>query len=308
MRHTYSYEAAAGYLTAALHQAESMQASPSQWATTHLNLGQAYRKLKDYPNAIASLKRTLELNPQNVTAHSALGSCYMMLNQTEEAILAYHEALAIHPGEPITTQLLKIVLQDALDLQTRSKLSSKHSMKFPLLSDVVAEDLDWRVRNDETRFFGKMLRIDEGEVEDAAVGTAPPPWAKNMKLGNAARHQTPSAVRAGGTKRTRQSSAASAAHQPQGNDTMDIESSQDMSLQQSSPNNATVPLPTSTASSSTYGYGGASRRTTRSSAAAQPSPAWGTRQRVDSEFESQGENAEYEEGTERSYAGSDMVD
>lgn len=284
-----------------------MQASPSQWATTHLNLGQTYRKLKDYPNAIASLKRTLELNPQNATAHSALGSCYMMLDQTEDAILAYHEALAIHPGEPVTTQLLKIVLQDAVDMQTRSKLSAKHSMRFPLLSDVVAEDLDWKVRNDETRYFGKMLRIDEGEVEDKAAGTAPLPWAKYLKAGNAARHQTPPAARVGGTETTRQS-RTSATQQPQDNDAMDIEASQDMSLQQSSPNNANVTLPASTASSSTYGYGGVSRRTTRSSAVAQPQPAWDARQRVESEFESQGENVEYEEGTERSFAGSDMVD
>ena len=88
-----------------------------------------------------------------------------------------------------------------------------------------------------------------------------------------------------------------------------MDSSQDMSLQQSSPANGTVPLPTSTASSSTYGYGGvnsaSTRRTTRASAA---HGAHATRQRVESEFESQGENADYEEGTERSFAGSDMVD
>lgn len=275
-----------------------MQSSPSQWATTHLNLGQSYRKLKDYPKAIASLKRTLELNPHNATAHSALGSCYMMLDQTEEAILAYHEALAIHPGEPITTQLLKLVLQDAVDLQTRAKISTAHSMKFSLLSDVVSEDLDFRVKRDETRFFGKMLRIDEGEIESEAAGTAPPAWAKKGKAGAAA-----------GTKRSRQPSTNAAVPQSQHDTTINMESSQDMSLQQSSPYNAVLPLPTSTASSSTtYGYGGGNRRTTRASAAHHSTPAWANRQRVESEFESQGENADYEEGTERSFAGSDMVD
>jgi len=227
----------------------------------------------------------------------------MMLDQTDEAILAYHEALAIHPGEPITTQLLKLVLQDAVDLQTRSKLSAKHSMKFPLLSDVVSEDLDSRVRYDETRFFGKMLRIDEGEIEDEAVGTAPPAWSKRIPASNkSGKNKGPPSARSAGAKRTRQSTNEAQQHDT----TIDMESSQDMSLQQSSPNNAIVPLPTSTASSSTYGYGGGNRRTTRASA---PLPAWAVRPRVvEAEFESQGENAEYEDGTEQSFAGSDMVD
>lgn len=327
MSYFRSYEAAVSYFSAALHQAESMQSSPAQWATTHLNMGQAYRKLKDFSKAVVSLKRALELNPQNATAHSALGTSYLMMGLTEDAILCYHEALAICPGEPITTQLLKIALQDAVETQARPALSMKHSMRFPALSEVAAEDLDRRVVEDEYRYFGKTLRIDESEEVEPAIGrggdgTNKKKGRRGGRRGGASSGSASSsraATAGAGTRRGRQSANLSALQQEH---TIDMESSQDMSLQQSSPpGNASISLPHNTSTTTTtYGYGGTSaRRSTRASGIygtphhnghGQYTNGGGSSAapRGSDDFESQGENEEQDDETERSYAGSDMVD
>jgi tetratricopeptide (TPR) repeat protein len=300
-----SYENALAFFTAALHNAESMQSSPGQWAATHLNMGQAHRKLKEYEKAIN--RRTLDLNPQNATAHSAIGSCYAMLGNNEEAILSYHEALAIHPGESMTTALLKLVLQDAVDTQTRDKISKNHTMKFPLLSDVVAEDLDARLAEEEEATFGKVLRIDANEKE----GSMSPRTSKHKRGGKGIKAKTTP----GRSSARRATAPTSEARQYEHSAAMDA--SQDMSIQVSSPNGDTstnaTPLPHIQAH---YGYGGGNpassttttgmRRMTRASTA--HTGQYGQRQRGESEFESQGENVEQDEPTDRSYAGSDMVD
>lgn len=264
-------------------------------------MGQAYRKLHDFDRAISSLKRALELDPRNATAHSALGSCYLMLGQSEEAIMSYHEALAVHPGEPITTELLKLALADAVEAQTRPSISLKHTMLFPALSQVAADELDKRVEEDEHRFFGKSLRVDESEGIDEPNGSTAK--KKGKRGGKAIRGQASS------RRGRQQSTSASVAPQWSESDLIALDSSQDMSLQQSSPANNAVPLPQTT---STYGYGTASaRRNTRASTGQSiygTPAANGTRQRGESEFESQGENAEQDDETEPSYAGSDMVD
>lgn len=227
-----------------------------------------------------------------------------MTGQSEDAILAYHEALAIHPGESITTQLLKLALQDAVDMQTRPTTSMNHAMRFPALSEVAAEDLDRRVVEDEYRFFGKSLRIDESEEVDGARG-----GTDGKKKGRRGSRKGAGQSARTGARRGRQST-----HMLQQDTTIDLESSQDMSLQPSSPATAAVTLP----HTSTYGYGGtAARRSTRASAThsaygtphnASNANGTGGRERGESDFESQGENAEQDDDTERSYAGSDMVD
>ena len=44
-RLTYSYPAAIGYFKKAIRTAKEMQGVPSIWASTHCNLGHAYRQL-----------------------------------------------------------------------------------------------------------------------------------------------------------------------------------------------------------------------------------------------------------------------
>lgn len=139
-----------------------MQSSPSPWAQTHLNIGHVYRKLKDYRRAITSFERSIELSPSQSTAHTGKACCLMMLGENEEAILSLHDALALHPGEPITTSLLKMAMQDAVANQTLKSMSMSGSMRFPLLSDVASEDMDAKVMEDEMKYFGKVLRMVPG--------------------------------------------------------------------------------------------------------------------------------------------------
>ena len=85
------YEQAVILLTSALHHAESVQASPTAWASTHLNLGQAYRKLGLHGEAVQNMNRALELDPRNAQIYAALGTSLMYLGRKEDAIQAFHE-------------------------------------------------------------------------------------------------------------------------------------------------------------------------------------------------------------------------
>lgn len=98
-----AYQDAINLFALALQHAESVQSSPAAWAITHLNMGQAYRKLGNQEAAVACFKRTLDLEPRNWQAHAALGVSYLYAQRREEAIMALHDvrATAQHYSQPL---------------------------------------------------------------------------------------------------------------------------------------------------------------------------------------------------------------
>ena len=181
------YQDAINLFSLALQYAESVQSSPSSWASTHLNMGHAYRKLGRWQDSIIAFGKCIELEPNNYEAHSAMGTSLLYAGREEEAILALHkvsrplctkdarltdildQALALRPGEPITNALLKIALQSSLDMQ-EVRNAQTDSMRFPLLSSVVAEEIDRQVIEDEEATYGRRLRNSLSDPLDGADG------------------------------------------------------------------------------------------------------------------------------------------
>ena len=104
-----SYKRAAALFQESLDLAHVTQSSQKSWSTTHLNLGTCYRKLqvsggfsflaaawlthskRRFEEAKTQYQRVLEIDPWHAQALAFLGMVYHLLNETDKAIVKYHE-------------------------------------------------------------------------------------------------------------------------------------------------------------------------------------------------------------------------
>jgi tetratricopeptide (TPR) repeat protein len=89
-----------------------------------LNLGNAYRQRKDWPQAEQTLKRALALNPDDAEANYSLGMVYAQQNDTERAYEYLQKALASRPAYPEALNNLGI-----LYVRTGRREEAKHSFE-----------------------------------------------------------------------------------------------------------------------------------------------------------------------------------
>ena len=67
-------------------------------ATAHNNLGNALRDQKELDEAIAAYRKAIELDPKNAVAHNNLGiALHDQKGQLDEAIAAYRKAIELDP-------------------------------------------------------------------------------------------------------------------------------------------------------------------------------------------------------------------
>ena len=104
------FERAATLFQEALELAQVTQSSRRSWATTYINLGTCYRRLKwvffqrllsselvptmhyrRLDEAQETYKQVLELEPRHSVALGFLGMVYHLRNNLDEAIIKYHE-------------------------------------------------------------------------------------------------------------------------------------------------------------------------------------------------------------------------
>src|SRR5215207_954812 len=71
--------------------AEARKVSPAN-AETHYTLGSALLKLNQPNEALASFREAIRLNPKYADAHFQMGNVHDRLNQQEEAAKAFHAA------------------------------------------------------------------------------------------------------------------------------------------------------------------------------------------------------------------------
>jgi Tfp pilus assembly protein PilF len=70
-----------------------------QFGPAYLQLGSVYSEKQDFPNALITLKKASELDPNSEQAHYRLSQVYRHLGQTENAqreMHAYREAARQH--------------------------------------------------------------------------------------------------------------------------------------------------------------------------------------------------------------------
>ena len=68
------------------------------FAYPHNGLGNVYRDLKRYDEAIAAYRHAIALDPAYANPHNGLGSVYADLKRYDEAIAAYRQAILLEPA------------------------------------------------------------------------------------------------------------------------------------------------------------------------------------------------------------------
>eukprot|EP00741_Cyanophora_paradoxa_P021394 tig00021350_g20653.t1 len=78
---------------------------------TLMNIGHAYRKLRDYGMACAAYEKALVLNPKSASTYAALGFTKHLQGKIHEAADMYHKSLALHPEDSFVTDMLRRTLE-----------------------------------------------------------------------------------------------------------------------------------------------------------------------------------------------------
>jgi len=84
------------------------------WEPTIFNLGQSYRKMRCYSEAIVCFEKSVSLNPGSYSAYAAMGFAKHLSGDVDGAIDSYHEALSRKPEDPFSSEMLTRALSEAV--------------------------------------------------------------------------------------------------------------------------------------------------------------------------------------------------
>lgn len=104
---------AAKMFTSALRIAKDMDSEPYAWLGARTNLGHAYRRLRLHDLALEEFDKVLRDGGKDAAVFCAKGLIYLDKGIPDEAVRVLHEALAIHPQDPIATELLSKALEES---------------------------------------------------------------------------------------------------------------------------------------------------------------------------------------------------
>lgn len=96
-----------GKLDEAIAQLRKAVELDPKYAGAHLNLAYAYDRQGQAEEAIAQYRKVIELTPENVYAHNNLGVLYDKQGRYKEAIEAFERTLEIDPSNATALQNLK---------------------------------------------------------------------------------------------------------------------------------------------------------------------------------------------------------
>jgi len=82
------------------------------WIATRANLGHAYRRQRHFDLALAEFEEVLRQGGRDAGIFCAKGLVLLELGRNWESVVAFHEALAIHPQDPVATDLLTKALEE----------------------------------------------------------------------------------------------------------------------------------------------------------------------------------------------------
>lgn len=96
----------------ALHIARNIDADTKAWVATRANLGHAYRRQRKWEPALDEFDEVLRQGGRDAGIFCAKGLVLLEMGRTADAVVAFHEALAVSPQDPIATDLLAKALEE----------------------------------------------------------------------------------------------------------------------------------------------------------------------------------------------------
>ena len=101
----------------ALTIAEDIDSDPRAWIATRANLGHAYRRQRQWDNALQEFEEVLRQGGKDSGIFCAKGLVLLEMGRSWEAVCVLHEALAVSPQDPVATDLLGRALEENASLQ-----------------------------------------------------------------------------------------------------------------------------------------------------------------------------------------------
>lgn len=120
------YTQAISYFQKALSSSSSSE--QEFWEPTMFNLGQSYRKSKQYANALECFEHCISTCPGKACGYSALGFTHHLLGNMDDAIEQYHLALSRKPDDTFASEMLYRALQEAIQLPNENE--NENSLLF----------------------------------------------------------------------------------------------------------------------------------------------------------------------------------
>ncbi|KAJ3416169.1 anaphase promoting complex subunit cdc16 [Chytridiales sp. JEL 0842] len=107
------YTNAVIHLKKALELAHEDVGRSTMWKSTWNNLGHSYFKLGKHAEARSCFEKVISMSPDDIDATMGLGLIEHTLWNLDDAIIKYHEALALNSDNTLCKDLLRIALDDA---------------------------------------------------------------------------------------------------------------------------------------------------------------------------------------------------
>jgi anaphase-promoting complex subunit 6 len=96
----------------ALEIADEIDSDSQAWIPTRANLGHAYRRMQQWAPALEQFDEVLRQGGKDPSIFCAKGLVLMEQGRPADAVLVFHEALAISPQDAIATDLLNKALEE----------------------------------------------------------------------------------------------------------------------------------------------------------------------------------------------------
>jgi TPR repeat protein len=152
-----AYRALGRYKEAIASYKEAVRIDPnSRFPLT--DLGRAYDELGQYQEAIASYKEATRISPDHGVAYILLGDAYAKLGQHKEAIASYKEYLSINPKNTAVRNLIKNLEQktaNEIEKKTEKRLTQPTNSPPQRVTQKMPSDLKKQtdaIKNDDNEF------------------------------------------------------------------------------------------------------------------------------------------------------------
>jgi anaphase-promoting complex subunit 6 len=114
----------------ALEIVDEIDSDPQAWIAARTNLGHAYRRLGQFRQALEQFDEVLRLGGKDAAIFCAKGLIYLENDRADEAVRVLHEALAIHPQDPVATDLLNRALEETAGAELALLVSDEDQDQF----------------------------------------------------------------------------------------------------------------------------------------------------------------------------------
>ncbi|OIW30385.1 anaphase-promoting complex subunit Cut9 [Coniochaeta ligniaria NRRL 30616] len=164
MYHQDRLKEAAAVFKQALRMADEIDSDPAAWVSARTNLAHTYRRLRLHKQALEEFDRVLRDGGKDSNVFAAKGLIYLDQSKPEEAVRVLHEALAIHPQDPIATELLNKALEETVGADAVEVEEEEGEM------DAFERELAQRKAEAGEKMAGRLRTGRKGKGKGVAVG------------------------------------------------------------------------------------------------------------------------------------------